>query len=137
MIVVGNAKFVENDAMSEPAANFFLGGLNWLLEREALIGIAPKQVKNFSLNVPDDQMRLILGTMVFGCPACAAVWACSSGGSAAADQIVGQALPPAACRQLCSQSASLFPSNHAPSRGRRSACPTTGSRILTRLFLLP
>ncbi len=73
MIVVGNSKFVENDAMSEPAANFFLGGLNWLLEREALIGIAPKQVKNFSLNVPEEQMRTILGTMVFGFPACAAV----------------------------------------------------------------
>ena len=73
MIVVGNSKFVENDAMSEPSANFYLGGLNWLLEREALIGIAPKQVKNFSLNVPEEQMRTILATMVFGFPACAAV----------------------------------------------------------------
>ncbi len=73
MIVVGNSKFVENDAISEPTANFFVSGLNWLLEREALIGIAPKQVKNFSLNLPDDQMRLILSTMVFGVPAFAAV----------------------------------------------------------------
>ena len=59
--------------MNEATANFFLSDLNWLLEREALIGIAPKQVKNFSLNVPEEQMRTILGTMVFGFPACAAV----------------------------------------------------------------
>ena len=73
MIVVGNAKFVENDAMSQEADAFFIGSLNWLLEREALIGIPPRQVKNFSLNLPDDQMRLILGTMVFALPTCAAV----------------------------------------------------------------
>ena len=72
MVVAGNAKFIENDAMSEPSANFFLGSLNWLLEREALIGIAPKQVKNFTLNIPDDQMRMILGAMVFGLPSFAA-----------------------------------------------------------------
>ena len=72
MVVTGNAKFVENDAMSEPSANFFLSSLNWLLEREALIGIAPKQVKNFTLNIPDDQMRMILGSMVFGLPSFAA-----------------------------------------------------------------
>ena len=72
MIVIGNAKFLESDSMSEASANFFLSDLNWLLEREALIGIAPKQVQNFTLNIPEEQMRTILGTMVFGLPICMA-----------------------------------------------------------------
>ena len=54
MIVVGNSTFVENESHepSRPPISSS-SSLNWLLEREALIGIPPKQVKTFSLNLTD------------------------------------------------------------------------------------
>ena len=79
LIVVGNAHFVENDGISEQSASFYVGGLNWLLERDALIGIAPKTIHRFSLSIPDDEIRTLFGVMVLAIPGlCAllgiAVW---------------------------------------------------------------
>ena len=68
LIVVGNSHFVENDGISEQSANFYVGGVNWLLERDALIGIAPKTIKRFSLSIPDDEIRTLFGVMVLGIP---------------------------------------------------------------------
>ena len=82
MIALGNARFLESDAMSEANANFFLSSLNWLLSREQLIGIAPRQVKMFTLNLEDDQVRTIFWTTSLGIPLlCALVgWACGGAG---------------------------------------------------------
>ena len=68
LIVVGNSHFVENDAISEQSANFYVGGVNWLLERDALIGIAPKTIHRFSLGIPEDEIRSLFGVMVLGIP---------------------------------------------------------------------
>ncbi|MFH0954102.1 MAG: GldG family protein [Verrucomicrobiota bacterium] len=51
LVVLGDSDFVSNSAMAGGNADFFLSSLNWLLEREELIGIAPK---------PVDQNRLIM-----------------------------------------------------------------------------
>jgi ABC-2 type transport system permease protein len=68
MIVVGSSKFIDNDALDERTANFFLSSLNWLLEREQLIGIAPKQVKTFTLNLPDAQVQQIFWITILAIP---------------------------------------------------------------------
>ena len=68
MIVVGSAKFIQNDALDERTANFFLSSLNWLLEREQLIGVAPKQVKTFTLNLPDAQVQQIFWMTILAIP---------------------------------------------------------------------
>ncbi|MEI6351363.1 MAG: GldG family protein [Verrucomicrobiota bacterium] len=65
LIVVGNATFIGNTAMTEADLDFFLSGLNWLLDREQLIGITPKPVRNLSLNLTDAQVSyLAMFTMV-------------------------------------------------------------------------
>jgi hypothetical protein len=68
MIVAGTAKFIENDTLDERTANFFLSSLNWLLERNQLIGIAPKQVKTFTLNLPDAQVQQIFWMTILAIP---------------------------------------------------------------------
>ena len=69
MIALGNARFLESDAMTEANANFVLSSLNWLLSREQLIGIAPRQVKTFTLNLEEGQVRTIAWTTTLGIPA--------------------------------------------------------------------
>lgn len=66
MIVAGNCEFITNSSMSEANANldFALNGINWLIDREELIGIAPKVNKTFALNLTDEQVsRLALLTI--------------------------------------------------------------------------
>ena len=69
MIALGNARFLESDAMNEADASFFLSSLNWLLSREQLIGIAPRQIKTFTLDLQEDQLRTLLWTTAMGIPA--------------------------------------------------------------------
>jgi len=61
MIVVGNSTFATSEALQQSPANidFVLAGLNWLLNREELIGIAPKEEQQFSLNLTGDQLARI------------------------------------------------------------------------------
>ena len=68
LIVVGNSHFIDNDGISEQSANFFVGSLNWLLERDALIGVAPKLIKTFSLNIPEQEIGTLFWVMVLAIP---------------------------------------------------------------------
>jgi hypothetical protein len=67
MLVVGNSDFISSDALMqvEPNVDFVINTLNWLLDRDDLAGIAPKVVKNFSLNLTDVQIgNIALLTML-------------------------------------------------------------------------
>lgn len=68
MIVNGNARFIRADALADANANFFIGSLNWLLAREQLIGIAPKEVKKYTLNLPPEQEQTIFWVSVLAVP---------------------------------------------------------------------
>ena len=61
MIVAGNCDFISDATLSEANANldFTLGSVDWLLDREQLIGIAPKVKRTFSLNLTDAQVSNI------------------------------------------------------------------------------
>jgi hypothetical protein len=56
MIAVGNSSFIFNEAMTNEDLDFFLSGVNWLLDRNSMIGIAPKTVRNFALNLSEAQI---------------------------------------------------------------------------------
>jgi hypothetical protein len=72
MIVVGQSHFAEQGIMDERTGDFFLASLNWLLEREALIGIPPHRVQTFTLNLPDEQVSKFFDITVLGIPAACA-----------------------------------------------------------------
>jgi hypothetical protein len=59
MIVTGNSDFIGSEALAQAAPNldFVLDGINWLLNRTELIGIAPKAEEQFTLNLTDQQMQ--------------------------------------------------------------------------------
>jgi ABC-type uncharacterized transport system involved in gliding motility auxiliary subunit len=62
LIVFGNAEILGNNAyrLSEGmTADLAVNALNWLLDREELIGIAPKEKKNVTLSLDDRQLRNI------------------------------------------------------------------------------
>jgi hypothetical protein len=59
LIVTGNSDFLSNDALNEANVDFVVAGLNWLLNREELIGIPPKAEQQFTLNLTDDQLQRI------------------------------------------------------------------------------
>ena len=73
MIVVSNATFIQDNAVTQDqqALDFISGCANWLLNREQLIGIAPKVPKTLTFNLNDDALRslrwivLVLIPLVF------------------------------------------------------------------------
>jgi hypothetical protein len=70
IIVLGNADFVRNESLSEspPDVDFVLMSVNWLADREQLVGIAPKSARTFTLNLSGRQMNEIVLLTVAGIP---------------------------------------------------------------------
>ncbi len=68
MIVISNSIFVENKSLTDASVGFFLNSVNWLLEREALVGIPPKLIKTSSLNLTDPQISTIFWMSVLAVP---------------------------------------------------------------------
>ena len=73
LVVVTNVRFIEDGQTTQEMADFFRNGLNWLLDRDRLIGIPPKEVKNFTLNVTDRQEGLLFALTLLVIPAAAAL----------------------------------------------------------------
>lgn len=59
MVMVSNATFIEDSALSQgqQGLDFVSGSMNWLLNREQLIGIAPKVTETLTFNLDDNAMR--------------------------------------------------------------------------------
>lgn len=74
MIVVGNFSFLTDEALIQANVDFTLAGLNWMLNREELIGIAPKENKQFTLNLTDEQVRNLTVVSMFFIPGIAALF---------------------------------------------------------------
>ncbi len=73
MIIVGNSTFIETQAMTSANLDFLLSSVNWLLDRESMIGIAPKAVRNFSLNLTESQLGSLAMLTMGAIPGAAAV----------------------------------------------------------------
>ena len=69
LIVVGSSAFLSNQTITEADMDFVLNSLNWLLDREEVIGIAPKTAHNLSLNLTQSQLSLIALLVMGAIPA--------------------------------------------------------------------
>jgi len=56
MVVVGDADFVCNNFLSGGNQDFYMSALNWLLDREELMVVAPKPLKEVKLNIDQKQL---------------------------------------------------------------------------------
>ena len=74
MVVVGNSAFIRNDTMTESDLDFVMSSLNWLLNREHLMGVAAKPIHNFSLSLTEAQLGDLALLTLFAIPGAAAVF---------------------------------------------------------------
>lgn len=57
LVVVGNANLVSPDGRtSQVAADFVMGSLNWVMNRESLVGISPRRPTVFTLSAAPDAL---------------------------------------------------------------------------------
>lgn len=68
MVVVGDSDFVANGALSGGNADFALGALNWLLEREDMLAIEGKSFAQYRLTIERKQMRQLFLVVIAGLP---------------------------------------------------------------------
>ncbi|MDD4872589.1 MAG: GldG family protein [Kiritimatiellae bacterium] len=71
MVVVGDSLFVSNGALSEGVGgneDFFMSAVNWLLERDSLMGIAPKKPGELRLDMDRERLRIMFILVVMGIP---------------------------------------------------------------------
>lgn len=68
VLVVGDSDFVANKGIIGGNIDFFLSGLNWLLEREELMTIAPKPITLSKLLISRKQQMSIFWVVVAGMP---------------------------------------------------------------------
>lgn len=72
IVVVGDSCFVSNGGIKDEVGgniDFFMSALNWLLERKALIAIAPKIPNEIHIGMSRKQRQLTYLTIVGGLPA--------------------------------------------------------------------
>jgi len=72
MIIVGSAQFLSNSTL-HTNYDFFLNSINWLLSRDQMIGIAPKAIEQFSLNLSANQLNSLVMIVSLGVPALVAL----------------------------------------------------------------
>ena len=74
MIVLGDSWFVSNGGLDGGNASLFLSTLNWLIDREELMAIAPRPVDNTRLKLSREDTRTLFWCIVSGIPALAALF---------------------------------------------------------------
>lgn len=74
LVVVGNASLISPDGnTSKVAADFTMASLNWIMNREELIGISPRRPTAFTLNVTAADFGLLQTLLIFVMPGIALI----------------------------------------------------------------
>lgn len=73
LVVFGDTDFLANGALSGANTDFFLSALNWLLEREDLMAIAPKPIDDTRLVITQTQVKRVFWAVVVALPGLLAV----------------------------------------------------------------
>lgn len=69
LVVVGDSDFVSNSQLQQvPNATFFGNTLNWLVERETLVGIPPKQPEQTRLSLTQSELSRLSWLVLLGLP---------------------------------------------------------------------
>jgi ABC-type uncharacterized transport system involved in gliding motility auxiliary subunit len=73
MVVFGDSDFVANGALTGGDQDLFMSALNWLLDREQLMAIAPKPIEEIKLSLTRNQLRNMFWLNMVGIPSVAVV----------------------------------------------------------------
>lgn len=75
MIIIGDSDFVSNgtiDGAMGGNIDLFMSAMNWLVERESIMGISPREPGRLELKMTEDERRVAFVTIVLGIPSIAA-----------------------------------------------------------------
>ena len=65
LIAVSNLKYILDENLTRQCADFTIAAVNWLLQREGLVGIPPRDLRMFSLSITQPQLtRLFVLTVI-------------------------------------------------------------------------
>ncbi len=73
MIIFGDSGFVSNGGLTGGDTSLFMSSLNWLLNREQLMAIAPKPINDTRLKLTRTDTRILFWSAVWSIPALAAL----------------------------------------------------------------
>lgn len=73
LVVFGDSGFVSNSGLTGGDTSLFMNSLNWLLDREQLMAIAPKEVDDTRLKLSREKVRTLFWSTVGAVPALAAL----------------------------------------------------------------
>jgi len=73
MVVFGDSDFVSNGALAGGDQDLFMSALNWLLDREELMAIAPKPIEEIKLSLTRKQLNRLFWINIAGIPFIAGV----------------------------------------------------------------
>ncbi len=73
MVVFGDSDFVSNGALTGGDQDLFMSALNWLLDREELMAIAPKPIEEVKLSLTSKQLQKLFWVNIAGVPSIAVV----------------------------------------------------------------
>jgi len=73
LVLVGSARFLENDTAESTGINFFTNCLDWLVKKDAVLDIAPKTPQEYGITLSPMQARTISWTALFFIPGLALV----------------------------------------------------------------
>lgn len=74
IVVFGDSGFVSNAGLTGGDISLFMSALNWLLDREELMAIPPKEPSDTRLKLTRDQLRILFWSTVAVIPAAAALF---------------------------------------------------------------
>lgn len=74
IIVFGDSGFICNGGLTGGDTSLFMSSLNWLLDREQLMSIAPKPVNDTRLKLTRTDTRILFWSVVWGIPALAGLF---------------------------------------------------------------
>ncbi len=69
LVVIGDSSFVSNGGLMGANADLFLNSVNWLLDREEMLALAPKTLDDHHLVMTAVQLRRLFWIVVAGLPA--------------------------------------------------------------------
>lgn len=74
MVVVGNPNLISPDGnTAKVAADFTMAAINWVMNREELIGISPRSPTAYTLNISPADFGMIQAIMIFAMPCLALI----------------------------------------------------------------
>lgn len=73
LIVFGDSDFIANSVITGANQSLFMSALNWLVDREQLMAIAPKEVDDTRLKLTREKVRILFWSTVGLIPALAAL----------------------------------------------------------------